>query len=204
LSQNSDLSYLYTTKDRTLFNFTSSGQLSSVVDAHNLTVTYTYSSGNLSKITEPDGDVTSFAYSGGMLSTITKPGNLVTTLTQDFVQVKSPDGSNPAWSRDANGLPLTATDMLSQVTTMGNSTAGDLTSITRPDNSTVTYAYDSTYHKGDQGHRQLEPRHELRLQRQRRFDHHHQPLEPGYDDRLAQRSGAKRHRPLEAHAHLHL
>ena len=226
----------------TIWNFNSSGQLLTVVDTHNLTLTYSYSSGNLSTITEPDGDVTSFAYSSGMLSTITKPGNLVTTLTRDgsgnlqqvanpdgslltmaydsvhrmtseqlgqitttfaydsysvltsinsagntlsvaplyinslgtgyavqsvnavgletdavgnptsftfdpsgnLVQVTSPDGNNPYWSRSSLGLATAATNALGQTTTMVYSTggsSGDLLSVTRPDNSTVTYTY---------------------------------------------------------------
>jgi RHS repeat-associated protein len=247
LVKNGDNTFTYTAKDQTKWNFNTSGQLSTVVDAHNLTLTYTYASGNLSMITEPNGDVTSFAYSSGKLSTITKPGNLVTTLTRNgsgdltqianadgslvtmaydgshrltsqqlgqltttyaydptygvlnnttadgtalpvsagdvqgfitstailsanvqgviddglgkvtsytmdparrFVQVQTPDGANPMWARNSAGLVTTATDMLGQATTMAYSaTGGDLTSITRPDNSTATYAYDSTYHK---------------------------------------------------------
>jgi YD repeat-containing protein len=246
LSQNGDGSFLYTAKDRTLFNFTSSGKLSTVVDAHSLTVTYTYASGNLSTITQPNGDVTSFAYSGGMVSTITKPGNLVTTLTQDgsgnltqvanpdgslltmaydsvhrlvtqqlgqltttyaynsysmltsinaggntlsitplyanslgtgiarksvkavgvetdglgkptsftldpsgnLVQVTSPDGTDPAWTRNSSGLATAAKDDLGKTTTMAySSTGGDLTTVTRPDNTLLTYQYETTYHK---------------------------------------------------------
>jgi YD repeat-containing protein len=114
--------YTYTAKDQTKWSFNSSGQITTVVDPDNLTLTYTYSSGNLSTITEPNGDVTSFAYSSGMLSTITKPGDLVTTLTRDgsgdLTQVANPDGSLVTMAYDSYHR-MTSEQLGSLTTTYG-------------------------------------------------------------------------------------
>jgi RHS repeat-associated protein len=73
--------YTYTAKDQTKFNFDSSGNISTIVDPHNLTLTYAYSSGLLSTVTEPDGGVGTFTYASGLLTNVTEPGGRTVTLT---------------------------------------------------------------------------------------------------------------------------
>jgi YD repeat-containing protein len=83
LVKNVDTSYTYTTKDQVKWNFDSSGRLTSVVDPHNLTLTYSYSGSNLTQVASPDGGLTTFTYSGGLLQSITEPGGRIVTVSID-------------------------------------------------------------------------------------------------------------------------
>jgi RHS repeat-associated protein len=105
LVKNIDGSYTYTAKDQTKFNFDSSGNISTVVDPHNLTLTYAYSSGLLSTISEPDGGVGTFAYTSGLLTKVTEPGGRVVTLTYAsgyLSTLQDPDGSLESFGYDAS------------------------------------------------------------------------------------------------------
>jgi RHS repeat-associated protein len=79
LVQNQDGSYTYTTKDQWKENFNSQGFLTSVVDPHGLTTTYTWNQQNqLTQVQSIDGGITTLTYgnnSGALLSQITEPGN---------------------------------------------------------------------------------------------------------------------------------
>jgi hypothetical protein len=66
LVQNVGGDYTYTAKDQTKFNFDSTGKITTVVDPHNLTVTFAYASGLLNTITEPDGGIGTFTYTSGL------------------------------------------------------------------------------------------------------------------------------------------
>jgi RHS repeat-associated protein len=70
--------YTYTAKDQTKFNFNSSGQMTSVVDTHNVTATYLYSAGTLSEVDAPDGGVTLIKHKTNW--TITEPGTRAETV----------------------------------------------------------------------------------------------------------------------------
>jgi RHS repeat-associated protein len=79
--------YTYTAKDKTKWIFNSSGQLTSVVDTHNLTLrSYSYDGQNrLAQSTAIDNGVTTIAYdpTSGLVHTITEPGGRVVTLGHD-------------------------------------------------------------------------------------------------------------------------
>src|SRR5262249_41680126 len=75
--------YTYTTKDQVKETFDNSGNLLTVTDPHNLTVTYSYSGGNLQAITGPDGGAVTFSYSSGKLSSAAEPGGRTVTVTVD-------------------------------------------------------------------------------------------------------------------------
>ncbi len=123
LVQNSDGSYTYTLTNQTQKQFSSSGQLTSVVDPNGQTTTFTYSDGELSTITAPGGQVVTFGYDGsGLLQTITQPGGAVITLTHS--------------SGDLTGIDFP------------NTTSRDFTYLTghrlATDSQGVTYSYDPT------------------------------------------------------------
>ncbi|HEV3256736.1 MAG TPA: hypothetical protein VG013_07655, partial [Gemmataceae bacterium] len=83
LVKNGDGSFTYTAKDQTKYNFNSAGLQTSIVDPHNLAVTFGYSSGLLSTVAHIDGGLTTFSYTSGLLATVAEPGNRVITLTHD-------------------------------------------------------------------------------------------------------------------------
>src|SRR5207249_643327 len=82
LVKNGNNTYTYTAKDQTVYNFDTSGKMTSVVDSDSQTVTYSYTSTRLTEVDSPDGGVTTFGYAtvqqqGGnvtVLSTINQPG----------------------------------------------------------------------------------------------------------------------------------
>ena len=60
--QNSDGTFTYTALDQTTKNFDSSGQLTSVVDTHGLTLGYSYDgSGRLMGVSSPDTSLTTLS-----------------------------------------------------------------------------------------------------------------------------------------------
>jgi YD repeat-containing protein len=69
-------SYVDMAKDQTVYNFSSTGQLTSVVDRSGLTTSYTYTSGLLTGVTAPDGGSTVLRYdTHNFLHEVTEPGS---------------------------------------------------------------------------------------------------------------------------------
>jgi len=62
LVHNGDSSYTYTSKDQWKTNFNSSGQETSLVDPHNVAITYTWSNGLLANVNSPDGALVTLSY----------------------------------------------------------------------------------------------------------------------------------------------
>ena len=122
-------------------NFSSSGNVTSRVDATGNSTAYAYVDGDsdgqtddLSTVTDPWGRVTTFAYSGGLLSTVTDNASRVTTIGHDsqgrITTVTRPD-------------PDGAGSLTSPVTTYGYSgTTRKLVTITDPLSHAATVAYD--------------------------------------------------------------
>jgi RHS repeat-associated protein len=106
LVKNRSGSYVYTAKNQTQWNFDSTGRLTSIVDRHNLTRTFTYSGDHLVSVTEPDGGVTTFSYTNGHLTSILQPGGRTTSVTIDgsgnLTNLTNPDGSLRSFSYDTN------------------------------------------------------------------------------------------------------
>ncbi len=101
LVKNGNNTYTYTTKDQSVYNFDTSGNLTSVADRDGVTVTYTYSSGKLSTVSTPDGGLATFSYNGfpnTVLVKVQEPGGRVVTVTRDQSQnitgITLPDGSS--------------------------------------------------------------------------------------------------------------
>ena len=62
LVKNGDNTFTYTSKDQWKRNFDTSGNQTTLVDPHNLTLTYTWSGGLLVNVTAPDGGLVTFGY----------------------------------------------------------------------------------------------------------------------------------------------
>ena len=107
LVQNADGSWTYTAKDDSKDNFDVNGRLTSVVDKHNLALTYTYdSSGQISTVAAPDGGLTTFNYSGTYLSSISEPGGRTVSVSidgnGDLTGLTDADGSTRAFTYNSN------------------------------------------------------------------------------------------------------
>ena len=141
LVKNGNNTYTYTAKDQTQWNYDTSGNLTTIVDAHGLTRTFSYSSGLLSTVTEPDGGITSFTYSSGKLATIVEPGSRTITITingsSDLTSIADADGALRTFTYDANH-DLTNEQWGAINTTMTyDGTTGLLTNIDRGNNNNM-------------------------------------------------------------------
>jgi RHS repeat-associated protein len=115
LTQNtSDNSYQYQTFDKTAWNFSSSGFLTSIVEVHSLTRTFLYDGSNkITGILDPDGSSATFAYDGNNnLNKIQAPGNRTVTLLVDgssnLTSIQDADGSLQTLAYDATTHQLTS------------------------------------------------------------------------------------------------
>jgi YD repeat-containing protein len=106
LVKNVDGTFTYTAVNQVKWNFSTSGQLTSIVDPHSLSESFSYSGNLLSTVTMPDGGVTTFTYSSNLLTKITEPGNRVVTVTIDgsnnLTSLTLPDGSLRTLTYDGN------------------------------------------------------------------------------------------------------
>src|SRR5262245_19781281 len=98
LHKNFDGSCTYTDPQQNKTNFDSGGNITTRVDPHGLTVTYTYSSGRLSTLATPDGGVATFTYDGSnLLQTVVQPGDRTVTFAHasasDLTSLLNPDNS---------------------------------------------------------------------------------------------------------------
>ncbi|MHB8974460.1 MAG: RHS repeat-associated core domain-containing protein [Pirellulaceae bacterium] len=149
LVKNANLTYTITDTHGNQTNFSSAGLLTSRVDAHSNTTSYSYTSGLVTQITDPFGRNTNFTYTSGRLTSVTDFAGRTATLAYDAngrltsITQPDPDGSGSltapvtSLSYDATTHRLTtATNPLSQSTTFAYGTHGRLTTITHPDSST--------------------------------------------------------------------
>ena len=84
----------------------------------------------------------------------TDPLGRVTTYTFDSLglqtELQTPDGGVQTWQRDFAGQPTVYTDELGRVTTYTyqyGTGDGELTHVTNPDGSSISYQYDPTFHE---------------------------------------------------------
>jgi RHS repeat-associated protein len=86
LVKNGDGSYTYTAKDKITWHFSSQGQLSSIVDTHGLTLSYSYDgSGRLVQVSAPDASTTILSYdpTSHLPTSITEPGPRTLSVQHD-------------------------------------------------------------------------------------------------------------------------
>jgi RHS repeat-associated protein len=134
LKQNADTSFTYTAKNQVKTNFDATGRVTSKVDPHGLTESFSYAS-PLSTITAPDGGVATFTYASGLLQTVAQPGGRVLTLSYDG------SGNLTLLVDPAGGLHTFAYDASHRLV---NARVGPLS-------TTLTYATDGTVRTIDRG-----------------------------------------------------
>jgi YD repeat-containing protein len=173
--KNSNGTYTRTMKNGTIYQFNTSGYLTSITDRNSSTTTLTYSiSGNLASITDPNGRTTSITSdSQGKITSITDPGGRTYSLTytgySSYLLSTITDPLGNVWSYTYNGNVLgqmhSKTDPTGKTTTYTYDVKGRLlttidpenktrsmnytqmgtTAFTEKDGSVWTYNYDPTY-----------------------------------------------------------
>jgi RHS repeat-associated protein len=141
LVKNMDGSFTYTNKNQDKWNFDTTGKLTTVVDPHNLTRTFTYSGGLLSTWAEPDGGVATFTYTSGLLTKVAEPGNRALTLAYtsgNLTKIQDPDGSLESFTYDGNGRLNNDQHGPLNTTYSYDTVAGELSQINRGLNNTLT------------------------------------------------------------------
>jgi RHS repeat-associated protein len=125
--------YTYTSKYGIVWNYDSTGNLTSITDPHSLAATFTYSGGNPATLAWPDGGTTTFAYSGSVITAIQEPGTRTLSLAQtsNLTGITDVDGTSRTFGYDShhhltslNWAPLAATYAY-------DSTSGVLTGVSR-------------------------------------------------------------------------
>ena len=148
--KNTDGSYTRTTKYGKVYNFNSSGQLTSIVDRNGNTTTLTYTGSNLTGITDSTGRTIVLGVSGGKIISVTdfsgndfndllfysRPASLLSPIRSETPGISST-------------IPITGwckkpTRPTTRVSYTYDATTGMLTSSTDPNNMVISIAYDST------------------------------------------------------------
>ena len=151
LAQNVDNSYTLSDTHGNEVHFSSGGLLTSRVDANGNTISYSYTSGLLTEITDPYNRDTTLSYTNGRLTSVTDFAGRTGSLSYDgsgrleSITQPDPDDTGPlaapetSFTYDATSHQLTeVTDALAHDTDFAYGTHGRLTTITHPDNSTVS------------------------------------------------------------------
>jgi RHS repeat-associated protein len=139
--KNGNGSYTYTAYDQVKTNFDSNGRITTRVDPHSLTTSYTFDGGGkLTRIDSPDGANASFTYDGSsLLQTVLQPGSLTLTMAHasasDLTSVQYPDGANRTFTYSSHRL--TKEQFGDQTATLTYS-SGMLSSIDRGGSSSTT------------------------------------------------------------------
>ena len=125
---NGDGTYTLEKKDLTQYNFSTSGQLSSVVDKNSNAVTFTYTGSDLTQITDTVGRNVNLTYDGN---------NRIT-------QITDPTGRTVQFAYDVNGNLVSSTDMNGKATNFTYDANHQLLTVVDPrGNTVVTNTYDS-------------------------------------------------------------
>lgn len=115
LVKNGDGSYTLTTRDFTVYQFNSAGQLQSAQDPYSNSVALSYTNGRWSGITDAAGRSWNLAYdAGGRVTTITDPAGRTVQYTYDgagnLISVTNPAGGKTTYAYDADHRLTRITD----------------------------------------------------------------------------------------------
>jgi RHS repeat-associated protein len=145
--KNANGTYTQTKKNGTIYNYSTTGKLTSIQDRNGKTTTLAYSGSDLTGITDFNGRTTTITNTGGKITAITDPmgrtytigytGGYITTIT---------DPLNNAWqyAYNAAGRMLTKTDPAGRQVTYTYDTAGKLLTSTDPEGKTRAMSYTQT------------------------------------------------------------
>ena len=164
--------YMLTFKTGEIYNFNSSGQLSTIIDLNGNTTTLNYISGNLTSVVAPGGRTLNLTYNSNMIANISDPlgrnvsfnydgnGNLIqvtdaNTGTTEFTynelhlitQITNTRGNHLVTNTyDGQNRVITQLDALNYTTSLAYNTpgTGDAT-VTLPDNHTNVVHHDSYF-----------------------------------------------------------
>jgi len=128
--------YTRTLKTGTVYNFNSSGNLTTIADRNNNTTTLTYSGADLTSITDPAGRITTITTNGGRITSITDPGGRTYSLVYTngvLSSVIDPLGNAWFYTYDTDGKMLTKTDPAGNTITYTYDTNNKLLTSTAPD-----------------------------------------------------------------------
>lgn len=150
LIKNPDNTYKLTYRDNTVYNFDTTGKLTSIQDRNLNAITFAYTGSNLTSITDVAGRVTTLTYNASnKISTITDPkGNTHTfTYTNNFltgITTQTTDSITKSWAYtyDTSGYMLTKTDPMGYISSYAYDSNHKLTSSTDPEGKTRTPAFD--------------------------------------------------------------
>lgn len=166
--KNSNGTYTQTAKNGKVYNYNSSGQLTSVTDRNSNTTTLTYKNGYLAGIIDQNGRTTTITSTGATISSITDPGgrtynlaysnNLISSITDPLANAwkytydtfgrmltkKDPANNTVTYTYDANGKLLTSTDPEGKIRSMNYTQSGS-TTFTEKDGGLWQYTYDPVY-----------------------------------------------------------
>ncbi len=144
---NANGSYTRTTKYGKVYNFNSSGQLTSIVDRNGNTTTLTYTGNNLTGITDSTGRTIVLGVSGGKIISVTDFSNHAWPISYSSAGLISstadPLGNTWNFQYNANNMMVQKTDPSGNASYYAyNATTGMLTSSTDPNTMVKSISYD--------------------------------------------------------------
>jgi RHS repeat-associated protein len=149
LAQNPDGSYTLTRTTQTKVNFTSAGQLASIVDRNGNTQSFTYNAGRLATIIDSSGRAYTLLYDGnGHITSIADPISRTIQYSYDstgrLISVVNALGGVTQYTYDPNNCLLTATDPRGNVYLQNTyDSAGRVIQQQNARNFTTSFAYDT-------------------------------------------------------------
>ncbi len=146
--KNANESYTRTTKYGKVYNFNSSGQLTSIVDRNGNTTTPTYTGSNLTGITDSTGRTVGLGVSGGKIISVTDFSGKTSTISYSpagqISSIADPLGNTWNFQYDSNNRMVKKTDPSNNVVSYAYDPAtGMLTSSIDPNNMVTSVAYNT-------------------------------------------------------------
>ncbi len=147
--KNTDGSYARTTRYGKVYNFDSSGKLTSIADRNGNVTTLTYTGSDLTGITDSTGRTVGIGVSGGKIISVKDFLGKTSTITYSpaglIASIADPLGNTWNFQYDSSNRMVQKTDPSNNVVTYTyDATSGRLTSSTDPNNITKSIAYDTT------------------------------------------------------------
>ena len=149
LKKNGDGSFTLTRKDQTELDFSTAGQLLSVMDRNGNAQTLTYSAGNLTAITDTAGRSYTLSYDGnGHLTAVTDPIGRTLQYAYDalgrLISFQDATGATTGYAYDSNNRLISATDPRGNIYLQNTyDSQGRVIAQKNARNFTTTFAYNT-------------------------------------------------------------